>query len=422
MHQQDITLRINGRQVDQFQKIGAPPNLDFFEHYEPFFRGQHRVVFRVGNQDIVNDVTLSGLSIDVRTRFAPPDIGDFVETEKRRIAHEQEVAGFQDRPKGAFYVSRERILASNRFPAFDQNGLAEEPDGPKFFVSHRWQTREHPDPAGDHLALLKDHARANKHAHYWVDYCCLPQARLVSDRKLFEKVFPKLVSIQAGASTIVIMDSAFNQRLWCYVEHFFGVLFTQTNIEGNSCRSIEYLGPSSNEPATMIEAVQDLREPRWSELRVTIEADIPLIKQNYRFLTNVVKFQLVDRFAELYQTLPGVELYTPTGHFPQSAFGLDYRASVDRIRALHGKFEWRKQNLFETGSIRRTAALLAQSSELDSYPIRDLEFSPFLIRSEEMVALLAVWLSVIQLANRGRSRIERMRTLYARVVAMSMLR
>ncbi len=218
------------------------------------------------------------------------------------------------------------------------------------------------------------------------------------------------------------MDDAFSKRLWCYVEHYFGVLFSQTNFGGERPRRIIYLGSHSNEAERMIESVQTLREPQWDTLRVTKKTDIPFIKQNYRFLTNIVKFQLLDRFVELYRSLPGSDLYGSIYHFPQSAFGLNYSESIERIQALQRQYDWKKQSLFEPGTISILAALLAHSNMLDSFSMNDLRFSQYLIRSKEMVALLAVLLSVIQQANRFRSRLRVMRTLYAKIVVITMLR
>ena len=423
MRQEDICLRINGRKINQLQRVGGTPtDLSFFEYHQGYFTGKHKVSFRVGNQDIVSQVTMSGFDFQVHQNYTPVNVEQFVEAEKRRISKEQEDAGFQDRPQNILYVSGKEILNRERLPDFDASRLSKDPDGPKFFVSHRWRSPQHPDPTGEHLALLKQHARANNGSHYWIDYCCLPQPRLASDQKHFEKALPKLVSIQSNASTIIIMDEAFSERLWCYVEHYFGVLFSQTNIDGHPLRKIEYLGQQSKELTRMLEAVQSLQEPQWETLRITKKTDIPFIKLNYRFLTNIVKFQLVDRFVEMYRFLPGVGLYLGFSAYPQSAFGLNYSEAVQRIRELFSKYDWRSQNLFLPGALRNVVALFAHSKRLESFSMEDLHFSEHLIRSEEMVALMAFWLAVIQEANPLLPRLERLRTLYAKIVAISMLR
>jgi hypothetical protein len=258
-------------------------------------------------------------------------------------------------------------------------------------------------------------------AHYWVDYSCLPQPRLLSDSKLFDRVLPKLTSIQSAASTLVIMDDQYLERLWCHVEHYIGVLFSQANF-GEKRRTVEYLGHGPLDARELVESVQVLREPEWGKLRVTKESDIPFIQENWRFLANILKFQLVDRFVEVFRTLPGKDLYCASGHFPQAVFGLSYQDSLGRIGSVFRKFDWRPETIYQDYSLVRTAALLAHSDEFRKYEKCQLRFSKYLFHEERQVAYLAMLLALVRHANRFRFGVKYLRTLYAKIVIMSMFR
>jgi hypothetical protein len=422
MRQEDIRLNINGREAGQFCTIGGtPPDLSFFEYNRQYFAGEHTIGLYVGNAYVSSKVRFSGFNVSVDTAFSPPAIDRFVEVQKQRIEAEQLQAQFEDRISDVFYLSAETLLKARRFPEFDIKVLSKDPDGEKFFVSHRWQTSAHPDPEGKHLELLQKHAERHRSAHYWVDFSSLPQPRLTSDTKLFEKTLPKIASIQSEASTVVIMDGEYSERLWCFVEHYIAIMFSQSNF-GVKQRSVEYLGEPWYGSRDMAARVQALREPEWERLRVTKQSDIPFIKANYVFLANVVKFQLVDRFIELFREIPGINLYCAQGHFPQSVFGLSYSDSLDRIASMYSKFQWRREELYREDALNRVAALLAHSRELDAYTLQGLRFSEYLFYDERIVAYVVMLLAVIQEANRSQLPLRNLRTLFARILLMSMIR
>jgi len=416
----EICLRLNGHELSQFVTVvGTPPDLRFFEDNLRTARGKHTVNFSVGGRYIRNRVSFRGPHVDIWNDFEPFAISEFIDAERKRVAAEQEKARFLDAIEGVFYLNAKTILNLELLPTFDKSILSKDPQGTKFFVSHRWQSPDHPDPKGEHLALLKQHASGHPTAHYWVDYSCLPQPRLVSDSKMFDRTLPKLTSIQSGASTLVIMDDQYLDRLWCHVEHYIGVLFSQANF-GEKRRTIEYLGHGPADARELAESVQMLREPEWGRLRVTKESDIPFIQENWRFLTNILKFQLVDRFVEVFRTLPGKDLYCASGHFPQSVFGLSYPDSLGRISSVFRKFDWRTEAIYEENSLVRTAALLAHSDEFKKYEKRELRFSKYLFHEQRQVAYLAMLLALVRHANRFRFRVKYLRTLYAKIVIMSM--
>jgi len=120
----------------------------------------------------------------------------------------------------------------------------------------------------------------------------------------------------------------YDERLWCNIEHLAAVFFAQTNVAtvGRMPRTVEYLGPARPD-RNIIEREQMLQEPAWDKLKVTKPSDIPGVKYNYRWLTNLVKFQLYDRFSELRESLPGSAWYSGL-HYPQSTFGINYSDSL----------------------------------------------------------------------------------------------
>lgn len=44
-----------------------------------------------------------------------------------------------------------------------------------FFVSHFWQTKDHPDPHGKILRLHQEELRQKEWSYIWVDWTCMPQ-------------------------------------------------------------------------------------------------------------------------------------------------------------------------------------------------------------------------------------------------------
>jgi hypothetical protein len=279
---------------------------------------------------------------------------------------------------------------------------------------------EHPDPAGEHLALLKQHASTHGDAFYWIDFSCLPQSRNAADEQLFNKTLPKIASIQAKASTIVILADDYDERLWCYIEHFAGVLFAQTNFNMGENRTIDYLG-NGEVDRSIVEKVQLLQEPAWDKFKVTKRSDIAGIKYNYRWLSNLVRFQLYDRFSELRNSLPGHEVYSGQ-HYFQSAFGLDYTASLATLRPLLIDFGGYVEYFYNSESLLWLAQQFSWSGRPDRYKMEEFQFSRALLFSEDMVGWIALLLGVVKATNRGNDQFVNLRDMYARIVLMSLFK
>jgi len=416
---EDIHFNINNRRVGPTGIIGAQPKLDFFEKLEKHLDGSCIIKFQVGDQKVENRITLNKNEFNVVTNFVSFDIQNFIDQEKKRVRREQEEANFLDELTEIYFVPAQTLLTcSQTFPTFDRSKLVKDPQGNKFFVSHPWQTKEHPDPDGKHLALLQEHAkRQNQNAFYWIDYSCLPQKpRSVADEEFFKQTLPKIATIQSKGSTIVIADGCYSKRMWCYIEHFTGILFSQTHFDGMS--GIEYIGPYFPNNS-MLDKVQILEEPSWSELEVTYSSDIPGIKYNYKFLSNLVNFQLYDRLTELRRVIPGHEIYSGY-HYPQCAFGIQYSTSLKKLRSLFFEFGGDMQYFYKEGSLNWLAERFSWSVSPDNYKIEKFRFSQYLFYSEDMVGWIALMLGIIKILNQDNSRIVNLRDLYSIIILMSL--
>jgi len=176
MASKDIQFYINNRRAGATILIGPQPKLDFFEQLEQHLVGDCVITFQVGHQKVENRVTLNQTEFKVENNFVPFDIQSFVDQEKKRVRSEQEDANFFDELTDVYFIPARTLLACKRtFPVFDRSQLVKDPQGVKFFVSHRWQTKEHPDPEGKHLALIQQYARhQDQDAFYWIDYSGSP--------------------------------------------------------------------------------------------------------------------------------------------------------------------------------------------------------------------------------------------------------
>lgn len=420
MRFQDLHFSVNGRRIGPTAILGAQPDLDFFEQAQEYLEGTCVVTFRVGDQVVTNRVTLHGTDLRVENDFVPYDIRGFIEGEKARVRREQEAAGFVDDPTDIYFVPARTILACDRlFPVFDRSRLVRDPPGPRYFVSHSWQSPAHPDPRGEHLALLKRYAAREADAHFWIDYSCLPQKpRSAEDEAFFRRTLPRIASIQSGASTLVIADARYGSRMWCHMEHFTGVLFSLAHEDDLS--GVEYAGPEFPDPS-IVDQVQRVEEPAWDVLEVTDPADVPGIRYNYRWLSNLAQFQLYDRFNELRRALPGHEIYSGT-HYFQSAFGLRYGESLENVRNLFLEFGGDLQFFFKENSLLWLARRFSWSVFPDDYRIEDFRFSPYLLHSEEIVGWMALLLGIIRTVNPASDQIVNLREMYAQIVLISLFR
>lgn len=216
---------------------------------------------------------------------------------------------------------------------------------------------------------------------------------------------------------MVIAEGDYNKRMWCYIEEFAGVLFSQRTHTG-VVSTVEYIGSDSSY-TSMLDNVQTLEEPPWDELRVTNPSDVPSLKYNYQWLSNLAKFQLDDRFTELRMTLPGHEIYSGY-HYPQCAFGLQYSATIQKLRPLFFEFGGDMQYFYKEKSLPWLARRFSWSVFPDDYKVEEIRFSQHLFYSEDMVGWIALLLGIIKILNQGNPRVVNLRELYATIVLMSL--
>jgi hypothetical protein len=87
------------------------------------------------------------------------------------------------------------------------------------FISHRWESPDHPDPDGTQLAQIK--AEFSDDALIWLDYSCLPQEpRTAIEDEAFREAIDSIPTlIEKTWFTVVGRNiQSYGQRAWCQFE------------------------------------------------------------------------------------------------------------------------------------------------------------------------------------------------------------
>lgn len=130
-----------------------------------------------------------------------------------------------------FFVRKEAILKMKRFIVWEEmnfNDFILIPLDSLFinnhdcqFFSHFWRTKNHPDPDGYDLELLKQHLRQDKITKYvWIDYCCIPQ-HLDHEikQRYFEYILTRIpVLIQECSFNFFYIENDVRNRVWIFYE------------------------------------------------------------------------------------------------------------------------------------------------------------------------------------------------------------
>ncbi|KAH6641067.1 hypothetical protein F5144DRAFT_545173 [Chaetomium tenue] len=88
-----------------------------------------------------------------------------------------------------------------------------------YFISHRWNTPEHPDPDGAQLSRIK--GLGDEEALLFYDYCALPQRpRDETQQWLFSRMVKELSDFVGKMKVIVLNDPKYMTRSWCLMEYF----------------------------------------------------------------------------------------------------------------------------------------------------------------------------------------------------------
>ncbi|HEY2819027.1 MAG TPA: hypothetical protein VGK44_18050 [Casimicrobiaceae bacterium] len=103
---------------------------------------------------------------------------------------------------------------------------------PCIFVSHRWQTPDHPDPDGARLQLILkrldpvvSHEGAATEIYLWLDFCCLPQRRGTdplcrADLDSLRAGLGRLAEVVKSCDLLVLDSPDYSGRAWCFAELF----------------------------------------------------------------------------------------------------------------------------------------------------------------------------------------------------------
>lgn len=118
---------------------------------------------------------------------------------------------------GLFLQARRKgkLSALPRFQEAEQLGLLASGTSlqrPHYFVSHRWDAPDHPDPTGWQIDALHQFA-AEQEGHermpcyFWYDFICLPQgSRTSSEEQIFRAGLQKLNDLSVGCKTIALVS------------------------------------------------------------------------------------------------------------------------------------------------------------------------------------------------------------------------
>ena len=88
-------------------------------------------------------------------------------------------------------------------------------------VSHRWETKEHPDPTGTQLAALRAYLRQHTRIKYvFVDYMCLAQGsnKSAEDKVEFGQMLANINLLYLGCYVLILMDRTYMSRFWTSFE------------------------------------------------------------------------------------------------------------------------------------------------------------------------------------------------------------
>jgi len=95
---------------------------------------------------------------------------------------------------------------------------------PCVFVSHRWQSTDHPDPDGTTLRqILSRLEQIPGEVYLWIDYCCLPQSRAgttptAEETWQLQRGLARMSEIVKSCDLLILYTEDYLDRVWCYTE------------------------------------------------------------------------------------------------------------------------------------------------------------------------------------------------------------
>ena len=198
------------------------------------------------------------------------------------------------------FIRGDTLTSFSRFPSYDKvaNDLIErDENGPKpYFVSHRWLSREHPDPDGLHWQLLRAIIKPSE--LYWIDFCCIPQGTARADE--IRRNLRWLMSLFVHSQPLVIRtcDDGYEQRAWCILE----TLAAQLIASGRGRRLLSEVDDDNFtewEWSILDKFFLDGTLP--TEAKVTDLSDIKPLQQAAKALLKMADVHLVHHYARLGQ-------------------------------------------------------------------------------------------------------------------------
>lgn len=150
--------------------------------------------------------------------------------------------------KGA--INRYQDIPEEYFTVFKGDPMSIATSAGRIFISHKWQTKEHPDPNRKSLNLLlactKDF---NGDTSIWWDFCCLPQRNPIDgtdDRSTQQKAFfkfqlPLISHIILETRQLILWEKDGLNSGWCCIENIIAnVLLQDLNKLVNDGKSLSH--------------------------------------------------------------------------------------------------------------------------------------------------------------------------------------
>ena len=88
-------------------------------------------------------------------------------------------------------------------------------------ISHRWETRDDPDPSSRQLREIRQHLLEHPRIRFvWIDFCSLWQGddRTPSQKDEFKLMLPNVNLLYLGASVLILADRSYLGRFWTLFE------------------------------------------------------------------------------------------------------------------------------------------------------------------------------------------------------------
>jgi hypothetical protein len=120
------------------------------------------------------------------------------------------------------FIDYDQLLEFKSFPKYNyfQDNHSKKI---RIFVSHRWLTKDNPDPDNSQFNELI--SVFNTKYKFFYDYSCLPQKSVKrKDKKYFKSVLKNINLLITYCYVYCIYDISFMKRTWCYSELFLACL------------------------------------------------------------------------------------------------------------------------------------------------------------------------------------------------------